>query len=212
MTPNAIRLILLLAATLTLCSCFKTPVEKWPKPLEELTSDPLEAIPTPAPAAVTYGTEPTPTPAEQQQGSAAAAPVAAIETPPPTPLQLAKSYLATQDANKRDDLISAIVQADLPESTKALALLVPREMDIERKLTMLQALQNLHGEADDKLQAYSSSIVRGLPLIIRDAAMDGLQLLNDPKAIPVWQTLLTDPDPDLRERAKSNIQQLQTTH
>lgn len=198
-----------------LASCFKTPVEKWPKSVEELTANPLDAnesenkeVAAVLPQ-VAYGAEPTaaeaiPTPSSIQEQ------VAPTSTDPnsTSPLQLARRYVSTKDPSKRDDLLNEILQSDSRESTKALALLVPRENDIERKLTMLQALQNMGGEIDDKLHAYSGSMVLGFPYIIREAAMKGLELINDPKAIPVWQILLTDPNPEFRDRAKNMIEQL----
>ena len=49
----------------------------------------------------------------------------------------------------------------------------------------------------------------GLPIEVRQSAIDGLIDLDDPRVIAVFNGLLNDPEEDVREAAKDALEMLQ---
>jgi len=68
------------------------------------------------------------------------------------------------------------------------------------------------GDDDDqnvknqKLILYTNALVNGQPDDVRETAVDGLEQLDDPRTLSLWQRLLQDPDEDIRNSAQAAVE------
>jgi HEAT repeat protein len=128
--------------------------------------------------------------------------------PRPLPV-LEKNYLATTNQEERLDILMDIADTPSAESIKALARLFSAETDAELKIDLLDSLLAIEGFKDEKLDMLKLGVRAGLPIEVRQSAIDGLIDLDDPRVIPVFNGLLNDPNEEVREAAKDALEMLQ---
>ncbi|HEX4085421.1 MAG TPA: HEAT repeat domain-containing protein [Chthoniobacteraceae bacterium] len=154
--------------------------------------------------------------------AAAAAPgimESAVESPPPparSPVAISLSassrrlvdeYLATQDISARMSILHDLAD-DARSGRAAFIELFSKENDDTLK-TLILNLSAATGEPDpDLFTLLEHAVAKGEPGDVRDTAQDILISTADPRAIPVWQSLLNDDNPDVRQTAADQIAQL----
>jgi hypothetical protein len=121
--------------------------------------------------------------------------------------RLVEQYLATQDMAARISILHDL--ADDARSGRAAFITLFGKEDDEMLKTLILNLSAATGEPDpDLFTLLESAVAKGEPRDVRDAAQDILISTADVRAIPVWQSLLNDDDPDLRQMAADQIAQL----
>ena len=128
--------------------------------------------------------------------------------PKPLPV-LEKNYLATTNQEERLDILMDIADTPSAESIKTLARLFSVESDPELKIDLLDSLLAIDGFKEEKLDMLKLGVRPGLPIEVRQSAIDGLIDLDDPRVIAVFNGLLNDPEEDVREAAKDALEMLQ---
>jgi len=128
--------------------------------------------------------------------------------PKPLPV-LEKSYLATTNQEERLDILMDIADTPSAESIKTLARLFSAESDAELKIDLLDSLLAIDGFKEEKLDMLKLGVRPGLPIEVRQSAIDGLIDLDDPRVIAVFNGLLNDPEEEVREAAKDALEMLQ---
>jgi hypothetical protein len=156
-----------------------------------------------------------------QQGTSAVDPKPAVkpltlaplmDDPPitkPVPV-LEKDYATATNRDTRLDIMMDIAESPGPEAVKALTRLFEAETDAELKIDLLDSLLGIDGYKDEKLIMLTMGARPGLPSDVRQSAIDGLIDLEDPRAVPILNGLLNDPDPEIREGAKDALEILQS--
>ena len=116
---------------------------------------------------------------------------------------------ATEMGSKLEIMYRA---SDLParEGVQTVGYLFQRETDPELKTELLYVLQDFDGEADNILTILTMAVQANQPQEVREAGIDGMSDLEDPRAIGILQGLLNDPNEDIRDAAKDTIEILQT--
>jgi hypothetical protein len=123
---------------------------------------------------------------------------------------LEKEYLATTNTDARLDLIMDIAEMPGPEAVKALTRLFEQEKDMDLKVDLLDSLLGIEGAKEEKLIMLTMGARQGLPVEVRQSAIDGLIDLDDQRVIPILNGLLNDPDAEIREGAQDAIEMIQT--
>ena len=122
---------------------------------------------------------------------------------------LEKNYLATTNRDDRLDIMMDISDAPGPESIRTLARLFQAETDPDLKVDLLDSLLGIEGNVEEKLALLTLGTAKGLPKDVRQAAIDGLIDLDDPRVISILNGLLNDPDEEIRENSKDALEMLQ---
>ena len=128
--------------------------------------------------------------------------------PKPLPV-LEKNYLATTNQDERLDILMDIADTPSADAIKALSRLFNAEMDPELKIDLLDSLLAIDGFKEEKLDMLKLGVRPGLPIEVRQSAIDGLIDLDDPRVIAVFNGLLNDAEEDVREAAKDALEMLQ---
>ena len=122
---------------------------------------------------------------------------------------LINDYLATTNRDTRLYIIMDITETSSAESVKALARLFDAEKDAELKVDLIDSLLSIDGFKDEKLALLTQGVRQGLPVEVRQSAIDGLIDLEDNRAIPLLNGLLNDPDQEIRESAQDALDLVQ---
>lgn len=172
----------LAAALLLLCSCFKEPVEKWPRPIEEVIASGSTQLPP-----LLTGSSPT----------AAPQPVTDLIT----------RYAARPD--QRPAMLEELLGNPSPENASALVAILTIEKELLPKLKIIRTLPRMNGDFTQTYKALTAVVLNPPSLYLQEAALDSLELLEDARTLPLWKALLVDENPKIRERAVRLIQLLQ---
>ena len=124
--------------------------------------------------------------------------------------QFEADYQGTLDFQKRVVIIYNLSSVESPETVDAIGRMFLNEKDKELKIELVNSLLDIEGENDKKLAILGSAIRADQPKDVRLEGIDGMGDTEDKRAIQVLQTLLTDPDEDVRQNAQDTIDQLQT--
>ncbi|MGC3988758.1 MAG: hypothetical protein QM796_03530 [Chthoniobacteraceae bacterium] len=129
----------------------------------------------------------------------------------PAPGVLEQKYLSSTDDDDRSDVISQLGDQDNAEALQTLARLFQGEQKMELRVQILSTAADM-GDDDDqnvknqKLILYTNALVNGQPDDVRETAVDGLEQLDDPRTLPLWQRLTQDPDEDIRNSAQAAVE------
>lgn len=97
---------------------------------------------------------------------------------------------------------------DSQSGCAAYILLFQRERDETLKALMVDLAQTVGEPSDDLFKLLALASVDTEPEEVKIEAQRVLLMSPDPRAIPVWQGLLSDHDPSVRETAEEQIEQL----
>jgi hypothetical protein len=124
--------------------------------------------------------------------------------------QFESDYQNTADFQKRVVIIYNLSSVESPDTIDTIGRLFLNEKDKELKIELVNSLLDIEGENDKKLAILGTAIRADQPKDVRLEGIDGMGDTEDKRAIQVLQTLLTDPDEDVRQNAQDTIDQLQT--
>ena len=113
--------------------------------------------------------------------------------------QFEADYQGTADYQKRVVIIYNLSSVESPETIDAIGRLFLNEKDKDLKIELVNSLLDIEGENDKKLAILGTAIHADQPKEVRLGAIDGMGDTEDKRAIQVLQTLLTDPDEDIRK-------------
>lgn len=181
MPHPAFPLALLSLIALCLGACVKQPVQKWPRPLQEIISSGTLELPE------------------------------SLTADSPPALQdrnLLLRYANTADPLQRSAMLQALVNDSNPEKTRTAIAILSIEREKSLRLRIVEALPQMEGEFMDKYKALTGIIISPVSAYMRDAALDAVELLGDPRTLPLWKSLLIDQDPNLRQRAARMVDSL----
>jgi len=148
---------------------------------------------------------PLPSPGEQEEASPQdnASTVQQI-------LEFEGTYRTNADFSVRVELIYKISDVGTPEALLAMGRIFFSETDPELKTEVLNLLADIDGQTDNKLSILTAAIAADQPKDVREQAIDALTDIEPPeRAVPILQSLLSDPDAEIREDAKDAVEQLQ---
>ena len=123
--------------------------------------------------------------------------------------ELEARYYATNDEATKTEILFEFDGEESRDSLMALGRMFQRETNADLKVEVLDAIASTEGNLEIKLPLLQSAIMRNQPSDLRESAIDALQDVEDARAIPLWQSLLSDPDEFTRETATERIQELQ---
>jgi HEAT repeat protein len=123
--------------------------------------------------------------------------------------QIEAAYLANPDFAKRVELIYKISDVGTVESIAALSRLFNQEKDPDLKIEVVDSLFDIDGLDQHKVALLVTASAANQPKEVRESAIDALGDLEPKYALPILQSLAADPDEDIREAAKDQIELLQ---
>jgi hypothetical protein len=176
-----------------------------------------ETPPTPAEQGAPAKPAPTPsvsTPTHSPSAATASQPTAApVATPTGNPAQEAavieNAYVANPEFSARVENIYKLTDAGTPEAISVLGRLFQMEKDPELRTEILDSLFDIDGQDERKAALFAAGAASNQPKEVRQSAVDGLEDIDAKYALPILQSLTTDPDEDIRDAAKDAIESLQ---
>ena len=145
----------------------------------------------------------------QASGQMPAAKPDAEEATPTAP-ELEKTYLANPDFTERVQVIFQLSDLGTVDALGSLGRLFQKEQDPDLRVQVLNSLFDIEGQDDKKAALLAAGVATNQPKDVRDAAIDALGDIEAKRAVPILQSILSDPDEDIREHAKDVIEQVQT--
>lgn len=130
------------------------------------------------------------------------------EEKPPAPAQLQRDYWLTRDQSERTEIIYQLGDIDSAEAVHSLMWLYQAETDVDLKQEILDAADRIDEQIPAKLALLNVALAPGQPAEMHDTVIEMLLGINDRRAILTWQLLLKDRDPDIRELAEQQIEEL----
>ncbi len=132
------------------------------------------------------------------------------ETPETRPLpEMEKAYLAATNRDDRLDIMMDIAESPSAEAVKTLTRLFQAEKDMDLQVDLIDSLLGIEDFKDEKLGMLTIATQANLPKEVRQAAVDGLIDLDDPRVVAVFNGLLNDPDEEIRDAAKDALEMVQ---
>ena len=184
------------------------------KPVDEDEPEPRPPAPKAAPAATHAPTKaPLKAPVPSVPGEQTAAPAPAPKPETPETIKeiagLETSYQTNTEFAAKIEAVFKISDVGSPASLIALGRLFNQEKDPELKAELLAALGDIQGLDKQKLALLTAGAAPDQARQVRQAAIDGLTLLDSKYALPMLETLSSDADEEIRESAKDAIQIVQ---
>jgi hypothetical protein len=122
-------------------------------------------------------------------------------------VQLQTEYYADTEFLPRVEIIYRLADASTPQSRGVLSRLFFSEKDVELRVEMVNALPFVDsGDLNLSLPILQEALKAGQPRELREAGLDTIQSLNDPKTLPLLNLLINDPDEEIRETAVRTIE------
>ena len=119
-------------------------------------------------------------------------------------LEAAANYAAAPKMGEERALIlEDMVAIGTPGVLKLLRGLFEKESEVESKLDILAAAQDVPKGIDIKLALLESAVSDEQPFEVRFAGIDGLAGLRDPKVMPLLRRLQNDPDPKIQRLGRN---------
>jgi len=119
-------------------------------------------------------------------------------------LEASAEYAASPKAGEeRASILEDMVAIGTPGTVQLLAGLFERESEVESKLDILGAAQDVAKGIDAKLALLKSAVSEEQPFEVRRAGIDGLASLRDPKVVPVLRRLQNDPNPKIQRLGRN---------
>jgi hypothetical protein len=181
-----------------------------PAPSPSVDREPNVELPTPA---ATPENEPSPTivPPDAADRSLEQPTPGADESPAQTAGSLRQKFLNTQDSNERGAILQALGELDNAEAIAVLGFLFQNEQDEELKLDMLATLEQMEVPNAPKMPIIAAALRPEQPQSVREEAIDVLAELDEPGALQMLQSLMADPNPEIRDAAKDALESVMET-
>jgi hypothetical protein len=175
---------------------------------EELTPPPTAQSAPAKPASTLPAASANPAPAMQPAEQPTAT---STGNPAQEAATLESAYIATTEFSARVDNIYKLTDAGTPEAIASLGRLFHMEKDPELRTEILDSLFDIDGQDERKAALFAAGASANQPKEVRQSAIDGLEDIDAKYALPILQSLTSDPDEDIRDAAKDAIESLQTT-
>lgn len=127
-------------------------------------------------------------------------------SPAETARSLQTKFLNNADSGERVEIVHALGDLNNAEAVAAIGALFQNEQDGAMKLEMLATLGQMEGEMEAKFPTVVAALRPEQPREVRDAAIDALAVLDDPRALQMLQSLMADADPEIRESAREALE------
>lgn len=133
----------------------------------------------------------------------------------PTPEELAAQEAGLEDRYVAGDVVEKgqIIEETgnlaPAQAVQVLSELFKQERDQGLRMRILKTLGNVRAEPEAKLPVLRRAVRRDQPVDVRDEALTMLESIDDRNALPVWLSLVKDPDETVSERAKEAVERLQ---
>jgi hypothetical protein len=136
--------------------------------------------------------------------------------PPQTPAaasaqaaELLQRYQTEKEWVERSEVVARLASASTPQSRETLRFLFFAEQDLEMRIQMVMSLPLVDSEDfGPSIPILQEALKAIQPRDLRDAALDAVQALNEPRAIPILEAAITDPDPELRVMVMKTLEYL----
>ena len=113
-----------------------------------------------------------------------------------------RRYAGTSDVDQRLDLLDEIKQLAVPAVTQTLLNLLKLETTDDLKLSILDSVSGTWGTFEEKIEVLKEGLAGTQAGPVREAALDALIDLADPRTLPYVKALLDDPKPEVRDYAR----------
>ncbi|MCG3150210.1 MAG: hypothetical protein PCFJNLEI_03690 [Verrucomicrobiae bacterium] len=139
----------------------------------------------------------------------------AIPAPVPTgdevqqATQLEAAYMANPDFTKRVETIYKISDLGTAAALTSLGRIFHTEKDPDLRIEVVDSLFDFDELDDRKVAILTAAAGADQPKEVRESAIDALGDLEPKFALPILQSLLSDPDEEIRDQAKDQIELLQ---
>ena len=122
---------------------------------------------------------------------------------------LEKDYMATTDFAGKIEMLYKISDLATGNAVDTLSRLFFQEKDADMKIQIIDAIGDIEGFKEKKLALLTSAVKTDQPQDVRESAINTLGDIEDARAIPILQSLLNDPDEDIRTDAEDTMKLLQ---
>lgn len=192
--------------------CTRKPLPK-PTAAPDPSPAPVAAIPStrrPAPLLPASRTRTNPLPPEASGLLEMLGPPATPEAAAKQAAELQREYQAEREYAPRVETVYRLADASSPQSREVLRFLFFSEKDLALRVQMVSSLSFVESEdLAPSVPILQEALKPTQPRELRDAAIDAIQSIHDPRTIPLLQIALSDPDPELRETASRTIEYFQ---
>ena len=113
-----------------------------------------------------------------------------------------RQYAGTTDVDQRLDLLDEIKKLAVPAVTQTLLNLLKLETTDDLKLSILDSVGGTWGSFEDKIEVLKEGLAGTQTASVRQAAIDALIDLADPRTFPYVKALLDDPKPEVQDYAR----------
>jgi hypothetical protein len=122
-------------------------------------------------------------------------------------LDLEREYQSDKEYLPRVEIIYRLADASSQQSREALTRLFFTEKDTDLRVQMVTALPFVDAaDINLSLPILQEALKPGQPRELREAGLDTIQALNDPRTLPLLQALSNDPDEELRATARQTAE------
>ena len=137
--------------------------------------------------------------------------------PPATPeaaarqaAELEREFKTEREFAPSVEAIYRLAEGSSLKSREVLRVLFFAETDPEMRVQMVNSLSFVESEdLRPSLPIFNEALKPTQPRELREAALDTIQSMHDPRTINLLQLALADPDPELRETAMRTIEYFQ---
>ena len=124
---------------------------------------------------------------------------------------LTARYLEATDRDRRRKALYDLHDVAPRDGVAALDRLLREETDTDLQVELLDSLAVYDGEVDAKVAILTRALVeQPVHGDAREAALDALLDLQDRRTIPLWQRLADDRSDEVRDLARSTIEELRS--
>jgi len=115
---------------------------------------------------------------------------------------MTRQFRSSTNFDDRFETLLSIGEVGTAEAVSALEELFVEEPDKDLRVELINALIGISGAKEERLRFLKRGLSSSQPAEVREAALDGLVDLEDPRAVPLIESLFSDPDPALQALAR----------
>jgi len=124
---------------------------------------------------------------------------------------LEKEYTAKTEFVDKIEALYKISDLGTGEALNTLTRLFLQEKDADMKTQIIDAMGDIEGFNEKKLSLLTTAVKADQPQDVRESAISALGDIEDARVIPILQSLLNDPDEDVRSEAEDTMKLSQET-
>ena len=124
---------------------------------------------------------------------------------------LETNYLAKTEFADKVETVYSISELGTGEALDTLTRLFIKENDTDMKTQIIDAMGDIEGFKEKKLALLTTAVEADQPQDVRESAINALGDIEDARVIPILQSLLNDPNEDIRSDAEDAMKLLRDT-